>query len=98
MALVTCYDTDGNPHQKEPVDARECCKHCGYTMSKAVPVAADGTLSEAIHGDGTGEALPEINQAQQDADHKVREAARLAQVVTPDPAPEKRAYHRKAKE
>ena len=25
------YDPEGNAHEKDPVDARECIKHCGYT-------------------------------------------------------------------
>lgn len=58
MALVTCYDADGNPHEKEPVDARECVAHCGYSMT-APAVAADGAPSDEI-SDGTGEALPEV--------------------------------------
>jgi len=33
MALVTCFDPEGVEYQKEPVDARECVKHCGFTMT-----------------------------------------------------------------
>jgi hypothetical protein len=80
MALVTCYDADGNPHQKETVDARECCKHCGFSMNPP-----------------KGEA-PQPSEVQLIADEKVREAAKAAQVIVPDPAPKKRAYLRKAKE
>ncbi|CAG0971713.1 hypothetical protein ARNL5_01738 [Anaerolineae bacterium] len=32
MALVAVYDKDGNMKMKEPVDARECVEHCGFTM------------------------------------------------------------------
>jgi hypothetical protein len=41
MALVTCYDPEGNQHQKEPVDAKECCKHCGYSMTPPELVAPE---------------------------------------------------------
>lgn len=39
MALVTCYDPDGSPHQKEPIDAREACLHNGFTMAPPGEVA-----------------------------------------------------------
>jgi hypothetical protein len=39
MALVTCYDPQGVAHEKEPVDAKECVAHCGFTMAPAMPVA-----------------------------------------------------------
>lgn len=32
MSLVTVYDTDGQPHQKEPVDVKECIAVLGWTM------------------------------------------------------------------
>ena len=28
------YDTEGNEHNKEPVDARECVKVLGWSFSK----------------------------------------------------------------
>ncbi len=41
MALVKCYDHEGNEHNKESVDARECIAHCGFTLELAVePVVA----------------------------------------------------------
>jgi hypothetical protein len=46
MALVTCYDPQGVEHQKEPVDARECVKHCGFTMTPPQPVDA-GSAQDA---------------------------------------------------
>lgn len=30
--MVTVYDTKGEPHEKEAVDARECVKRLGWTM------------------------------------------------------------------
>jgi hypothetical protein len=41
MALVTCYDPQGVAHEKEPVDAKECVQHCGFTMAPALPVPAE---------------------------------------------------------
>jgi hypothetical protein len=44
MSLVTCYDADGLPREKEPVDARECCLYCGFTMTPpghAVAIVGD---------------------------------------------------------
>jgi hypothetical protein len=43
MGLVTCYDAQGGEYQKEPVDARECVKHCGFTLTppQLEPVGAD---------------------------------------------------------
>lgn len=32
MALVKCYDAEGNEFQKESVDVRECVAHCGFTL------------------------------------------------------------------
>jgi Zn ribbon nucleic-acid-binding protein len=32
MAKVECYRPDGTMVMKEPVDARECVEHCGFTM------------------------------------------------------------------
>lgn len=90
MGLVACYDADGNPHQKETVDARECVKYCGFTMRKPLPEGAE------LSGDGSGQALPEIDAAQLIADDNVRESAKAAQVIV-QAAPEKRAYHRKQK-
>ncbi len=38
MAFITCYDPQGVAYQKEPVDAKECVEHCGFSMSKPGPV------------------------------------------------------------
>jgi hypothetical protein len=44
MALVKCYDPEGNEHMKESVDVRECVEHCGYTLNApAVTTQADAT-------------------------------------------------------
>lgn len=67
MALVTCYDTDGNPHEKEPVDARECVAQCGYSMTPpkvGIQSLPDGSLSAELHGVGSGDALPPIEEKQ----------------------------------
>lgn len=49
MALVKCYDPQGNEHQKEPVDAKECVKNCGFTMTppEAKEEKADPEKSDA---------------------------------------------------
>ncbi|MBY0238127.1 MAG: hypothetical protein K2X55_02325 [Burkholderiaceae bacterium] len=47
MALVTCYDSEGNAHQKEPIDAREACLHNGFTMSSPGDVAPAG-MAESV--------------------------------------------------
>ena len=39
MGLVTVYDPEGIPHEKESVDARECVTHCGFTMQPPAPKA-----------------------------------------------------------
>jgi hypothetical protein len=43
MAKVKCYAPDGTAVMKEPVDARECVEHCGFTME---PVEAEKVLEE----------------------------------------------------
>jgi Zn ribbon nucleic-acid-binding protein len=43
MAKVKCYAPDGTEVMKEPVDARECVEHCGFTME---PVDANSKESE----------------------------------------------------
>ena len=34
MPRVTVYDTDGIAHQKQPIDARECCDVMGWSMNE----------------------------------------------------------------
>lgn len=34
MAKIPCYTPDGEKRMKEPVDARECVEHLGFTMEK----------------------------------------------------------------
>ena len=83
MALVTCYDPDGSPHQKEPIDAREACLHNGFTMAppgeaavvehvptKGELLAARDQLLEREH------ALDERAQRLADAEERVAEQAR----------------------
>lgn len=31
---MKCYDPQGNEHNKESVDVRECMESCGYTLDK----------------------------------------------------------------
>ena len=33
MALVTVYDTEGQPHEKESIDAAECVRECGWSLT-----------------------------------------------------------------
>jgi hypothetical protein len=33
MALVKVYDLDGIEHEKESVDARECCREMGWSLT-----------------------------------------------------------------
>lgn len=33
MAIVTVYDPEGNAHEKESIDAIECVKECGWSLS-----------------------------------------------------------------
>lgn len=56
MALVTCYDPDGSPHQKEPIDAREACLHNGFTM------APPGEAAVVEHVPTKGELLAARDQ------------------------------------
>ena len=49
MALVTCFDPEGVEYQKEPVDARECVKHCGFTLTppESKPAGSDSSLDSS---------------------------------------------------
>jgi hypothetical protein len=71
MAFVTVYAPDGAAHEKDPVDARECVQHCGYSYN---PPAQDGTEGtdaqqtghasgtlEAVGGEAVFEPLPEFD-------------------------------------
>jgi len=48
MALVTIYSPEGVKEEREPVDARECVEHCGYSYE---PPAADDS-KESTEGAG----------------------------------------------
>jgi hypothetical protein len=37
MALVKVYDLDGIEHEKESVDARECCREMGWSLTPPLP-------------------------------------------------------------
>jgi hypothetical protein len=37
MAKITVYDPDGQAVEMEPVDARECCETCGYSLTPEKP-------------------------------------------------------------
>lgn len=88
MSLITCYDADGNAHQKEPVDAREACLHNGFTMA-APGDQGDTRITEyiptkqellAAHADliARGEALStQAEQLRLQAEANVAEAQRL---------------------
>ena len=41
MALIKVYDLDGQEHEKESVDARECCAVLGWTMEPQEPAIAE---------------------------------------------------------
>lgn len=89
MALVTCYDPEGQAHQKEPIDAREACLHNGFTMAlpgTEVAVEATPTLAELL---GMRDALVRREGELDDHAERLREmeraneaeAQRLAQVA-----------------
>ena len=44
MAKVTVYDLDNRPHEKEPIDARECCETLGWSMD--IPQKAEPEVKE----------------------------------------------------
>ena len=33
MALITVYDTEGQPHERESIDAAECVRECGWSLT-----------------------------------------------------------------
>ncbi|WP_020160523.1 hypothetical protein [Methylobacter marinus] len=37
------FDPEGNAHEKDPVDARECVQHCGYSYNPPAQDGAEGT-------------------------------------------------------
>ncbi|MFZ3286549.1 MAG: hypothetical protein WA191_06830 [Telluria sp.] len=63
MALVTCYDAEGNPHQKEPVDARECVANCGYSMNPPNGDAAQPSEAQLIADEKVREAAKSAQTA-----------------------------------
>ena len=80
MGLVTCYDADGNPHEKEPVDARECCLHCGFTMTFHDRAAEARELAAAQAAAAALVLEQAAAQAKADADASA-EADRAAQAA-----------------
>lgn len=48
MAKVSVYDTEGVAHEKEPVDARECCENLGWTMQPKVEVSPINPAEPAL--------------------------------------------------
>lgn len=45
------YDLDGNAHEKEPVDCRECVKEMGWSLTAPAPeVAEEAPAPEAKKG------------------------------------------------
>ena len=95
MALITCYDSAGEAHQKEPIDAREACLHNGFTMAPpggtgigtgGAPAEPVPTLAELLSmRDALVRREGELNdQAQrmvEQAHANDTEAARLKQVA-----------------
>lgn len=47
---TTVYDLEGQPHEKETVDARECCQEMGWSMTPP-------ETQENAHGEPTREAM-----------------------------------------
>lgn len=41
------YDPEGNAHEKDPVDARECVEHCGYSYEPPEVAKDDGKNQNA---------------------------------------------------
>lgn len=39
--MITVYRPDGVAEQKDPIDARECIEHCGYTQEPPTLDAPD---------------------------------------------------------
>lgn len=39
--MIKCYDLEGNEYLKEPIDARECIEHCGFTLEPPEPKAEE---------------------------------------------------------
>lgn len=88
MPQVTCYDAEGQPHQKEPIDAREACLHNGYSMTPpggAVAVEVIPTKDELLSMRDTlvrreGELDEHFERVRAQAADNVAEAGRLAEL------------------
>lgn len=52
MALVKVYDLDGQEHEKESVDARECVQVLGWSMTSPAQVGATVEIMEGEPGEG----------------------------------------------
>ena len=50
MAKMACYDPEGKEHMKEPVDARECVEHCGFTTEPLEVKADEGKKDSKPRG------------------------------------------------
>jgi hypothetical protein len=44
------YDLEGNEHEMEPVDARECCVEMGWSLTAPVVVEAHVVVEEKKKG------------------------------------------------
>lgn len=61
MALVKVYDLDGQEHEKESVDARECVQVLGWSLTpkpaettEPIEAEMEGEPGEGIQIDGQG--------------------------------------------
>jgi DNA-binding transcriptional regulator LsrR (DeoR family) len=44
--IIKVYDLEGNEHEKESVDARECCAEMGWSLTAPVVVADAPVVTE----------------------------------------------------
>lgn len=51
--MPTVYDLNGDPHEKDPVDCRECCQEMGWSMTPP-----------EVTGDGGGDEFGGMTVAQ----------------------------------
>lgn len=65
--MVKCYDLEGNEYLKEPIDARECVEHCGFTLEPPEPKAAEAAKIEMQEIDVV---IPKIRKAGRPANKK----------------------------
>jgi hypothetical protein len=55
------YDLDGNAHEKEPIDCRECVKEMGWSLTAPAPeVVAETPDAEPEKESGAQDTAPEV--------------------------------------